>query len=45
MDGKDALETVEEAGRLAKKAKEWRNTVLVRTTDSPQEDVRTLTAT
>jgi len=44
-NGRDALETVEQAGRLAKKAKEWRNTVLVQTADSPQEDGRTLTAT
>ncbi len=44
-NGKDALETVEQAGRLAKKAKEWRNTVLVQAADSPQEDGRALTAT
>jgi len=44
-NGRDAMETVEQAGRLAKKAKEWRNTVLVQTADSPQEDGRTLTAT
>src|SRR4051794_38028970 len=44
-NGRDALETVEQAGRLAKKAKEWRNTVLVQTANSPHEDGRTLTAT
>src|SRR3954451_19099734 len=42
---RDVSETLEHAGRLAKKAKEWRNTVLVQTANSPHEDGRTLTAT
>ncbi len=35
--GMDALETLEHAGSLAKRAKQWRNTALVYTTASPQE--------
>ena len=36
-DGGDRLETLEYAGRLAKRAKQWRNTALVQTAASPQE--------
>ena len=36
-DGVDRLETLEYAGRLAKRAKQWRNTALVQTAVSPQE--------
>ncbi len=35
--GMDALETLEHAGSLAKRAKQWRNTALVYTAASPQE--------
>ena len=35
-NGRDALETLELAGRLAKRAKQWRNTALAQTAVSPQ---------
>jgi diguanylate cyclase (GGDEF)-like protein len=44
-NGRDVSETLELAGCLAKRAKQWRNTALVQTAASPQEVGRTLTAT
>ena len=36
-NGRDAFETLEHAGSLAKSAKQWRNTALVDTPAAPQE--------
>jgi diguanylate cyclase (GGDEF)-like protein len=44
-NGRDVSETLEHAGRLAKTAKQWRNTALVQASASPPELDRTLTTT
>src|SRR3954470_2130049 len=42
---RDVTETLEHAGSLAKRAKQWRNTALVQTAARPHEAGRALTAT
>jgi len=44
-NGSDVSETLEHAGSLAKRAKQWRNTALVQTAASPLEAGRALSAT